>query len=116
MDKIKCEVRDALLHDGARLGPGDQVELDPRTAARLEAAGVVARHSVATPPSTTPALEGAAGPAGGANPGTNTRESEAAEASGVSPDAGEAQPAPSAQPAEPAPRRARTRRASRAKE
>lgn len=102
MDKIKCDVRDALLHDGARLGPGNRVDLDPRTAARLEAAGVVARASIAASPSKTPALEGAAGPAGGAIPGTNTRETDSqlrAEAK-----------------SEPAPRPTRTRRASRAKE
>lgn len=98
-----CDVRDALLHDGERLGPGDQVELDPRIAARLEVAGVVARISVATPASRTPALEGAAGPAGGAIPGTNNRESEAAAASGASPDAGEGQPEQTSTPGEPRP-------------
>lgn len=98
-----CDVRDALLHDGERLGPGDQVELDPRIAARLEAAGVVARISVATPASRTPALEGAAGPAGGAIPGTNNRESEPVAASGEAPDAGEGQPERSSIPGEPLP-------------
>lgn len=98
-----CDVRDALLHDGARLGPGDQVELDPRIAARLEAAGVVARISVAIPASRTPALEGAAGPAGGAIPGTNNRESEPGAVLGASPGTGEGQPERTSIPGEPLP-------------